>query len=122
MIRVLFVDDDPVVLTSLRNLFHRERKHWEMRFAPGGHEALVEIAACPVDVVVSDMRMPRMDGADLLEAVSERWPATGRLVLTGYSEPETLSRARRFAHEVLNKPCDPRALRDAILRFAQQLP
>jgi DNA-binding NtrC family response regulator len=118
MIRVLFVDDDPIVLASLRNLFHRERKTWQMSFASGGHDALVELDTSGFDVVISDMRMPNMDGAELLHAVSERSPTTGRVILTGYSEPETLERARLVAHEVLNKPCPADKLRAAILRHA----
>jgi len=119
MIRVLFVDDDPVVLASLRNLFHRERKTWHMQFASGGHEALAELDASPVDVVVTDMRMPRMDGAELLQRVTHSLPDSGRIVLTGYSEPDMLARARLVAHEVLHKPCDARVLRAAIVRLGE---
>lgn len=118
MMRVLFVDDDPIVLASLRNLFHRERKTWQMRFAGGGPEALAELELGPVDVVVTDMRMPQMDGAELLHLVSERLPDSGRIILTGYSEPDMLVRARLVAHEVLNKPCDARVLRETIVRLA----
>jgi len=74
MTRVLFVDDEPRVLDGLRLSLRSKRKVWDMVFVEGGLAAVAEITANPVDVVVSDMRMPGMSGADLLGKVAEIRP------------------------------------------------
>lgn len=104
--RILFVDDEPNVLAGLRNLLRKQRDRWEMLFAPSGKAALEEMATCPVDVIVSDMRMPGMDGAELLRLVKERYPRTVRIVLSGHAEREAVSRAISVAHQFLSKPSD----------------
>jgi HD-like signal output (HDOD) protein/CheY-like chemotaxis protein len=112
--RILFVDDEPSVLGGLRRQLWDRRADWDLAFAPGGAEALALLEQAPADVVVSDMRMPGMDGAALLDAVRKRWPATVRILLTGYTDPEQMLRSARSAHRFLNKPCDPAALREAL--------
>ena len=72
--RILFVDDDPNVLTGLRNVLRSRRREWDMVFAIGPEEALAKLAETPFDVVVSDMRMPRIDGAALLTKVKQLQP------------------------------------------------
>jgi CheY-like chemotaxis protein len=67
--RVLFVDDEPAILSSLKRLMHRERASWDAAFANSGREAIAAFEQEPFDVVVSDMRMPEMDGADLLARI-----------------------------------------------------
>lgn len=85
-LRILFVDDDPNVLSGLRRMLHSERDHWDTRFAIGAEEALALLDDCDFDVVISDMKMPGMDGADLLMRVRERNPSTVRIVLSGQTE------------------------------------
>ncbi len=114
MKRVLFVDDDATILAGLKLCFRRDRTRWEMIFASDSEEALALLAREPVDVVVSDMRMPGMDGAALLAEVKAMYPDTRRLILSGYSEPETTQRGLLVAHVWLPKPCDPARLRAAI--------
>ena len=114
--RVLFVDDEPAILASLRTLLHRDRKRWEMVFATGGDAALAEAAKAPLDVVVSDMRMPGMDGATLLARIQAEYPATVRIMLTGHADREAIVRALPALHQLLTKPCDGEVLRDAIER------
>ncbi len=114
--RVLFVDDDPAILDGLKNLLRRERKRWEMVFALGGQMALDEIAASPFDVIVSDMRMPGIDGAALLERVKREHPSTARIVLSGHAEREAVMRAVPVAHQFLSKPCDADLLRTVVDR------
>jgi YesN/AraC family two-component response regulator len=67
--RILFVDDEPMVLDGLRRSLHSMRKDWEMVFVTSGSEALESMANQSFDIVVTDMRMPGMDGAQLLEEV-----------------------------------------------------
>jgi putative nucleotidyltransferase with HDIG domain len=116
MMRILFVDDEPRILEALQRMLRPQRHEWEMAFAPGGEAAIAMLEAQTFDVVVSDMRMPGMDGAALLEAVRERYPAMLRLILSGYTEMEASFRAVPVAHQFLLKPCDPDALRIAIHR------
>ncbi len=114
--RILFVDDEPNVLAGLRRMLHEMRGEWSMEFAPSGAEALAACERAPFDVVVTDMRMPHMDGATLLGHVKQRWPATVRIVLSGNVERTTLLRSVETAHQHLSKPCDPVHLKSAIVR------
>ena len=116
MKRILFVDDETHVLDALERTFRSMRKEWHMEFAPGGEEALAILEAEPFDVIVTDMRMPGMDGARLLELVRERYPSVLRLVLSGYFEMQTALRVAPLAHQCLMKPCSPEKLREAIER------
>ncbi len=81
---LLFVDDEKPVLNSLKRLLRPTgiRVH----IANSGAEGLAVLDEFPVDVVVSDMRMPEMDGAEFLSAVAEKWPDTTRMLLTGYAD------------------------------------
>jgi len=116
MKRILFVDDEPMVLEGLRRTLASQAGHWDMAFAPGGEEALTMMDAAPFDVVVSDIRMPGMDGAELLKSVCQRHPTTVRIVLSSQAEMEGALRAVPVAHQFLLKPCDPAMLRVAIER------
>ena len=113
---ILFVDDEPRVLTGLQRQLHSLRNEWEMRFATSGAEALTLLGQSPADVIVTDMMMPVMDGAQLLEHVLKRHPNTIRIVLSGHSDRECILRLVGPAHQYLSKPCDPTLLRDTIAR------
>ncbi len=82
--RLLFVDDEPSILSSLKRLFHRSG--YELFTATSGREGLELLEHQAVDLVISDMRMPEMDGAQFLEKVFSRWPDTKRILLTGYAD------------------------------------
>ena len=116
MKRILFVDDDPQVFEGLQRMLSPESEQWEASFAPDGDTALLLLSATPYDVIVSDLRMPKMDGASLLSAVRERWPGVVRIILSGQAEMEESLRAVPVAHQCLLKPCDPQMLRTAIGR------
>jgi len=92
------------------------RMEWEMAFAPGGQAALELMAGSRFDVIVTDMRMPEMDGAALLELVREHHPEVIRIVLSGHTEMATALRVVPIAHQFLAKPCEPEMLRLAIER------
>ena len=81
--RVMFVDDEQRVLSTMRMLF---RNSCEAYFADDGHKALEQLRAQPVDVIVSDQRMPGMTGIELLRAAREINPHAMRILLTGYSD------------------------------------
>ena len=116
MKRILFVDDEVSILDGLRRMLRPMRHEWEMSFAPGAEAALSTLEAGPFDVIVTDMRMPEMDGASLLEILRERYPSMLRIILSGYTELQASLRAVPVAHQFLLKPCDPGLLRDGIAR------
>ncbi len=80
MTRVLFVDDEPQVLEGLRRMLRAYRREWTMHFCEGAEQALAAMAEEPFDVVVSDMQMPGMDGAELLTRVRDQYPDAVRIV------------------------------------------
>ncbi|HEU4600403.1 MAG TPA: HDOD domain-containing protein, partial [Steroidobacteraceae bacterium] len=114
--RILFVDDEPALLDGLRGRLRGMRASWEMVFVESGTRAIAEMEHRPVDVIVSDMRMPAMDGAQLLAHVSERWPETVRIILSGYSEEEQSRRLLPIAHQFLSKPCEPAQIESVVNR------
>jgi HD-like signal output (HDOD) protein len=116
MKNLLFVDDEPKVLQGLQRQLHSARNDWKMNFIDGAAKALEFMAANPVDVVVTDMMMPGMDGAQLLTEVMKRHPQTVRIVLSGHADRESILRLVGPAHQYLSKPCDAEELRSAITR------
>jgi HD-like signal output (HDOD) protein len=114
--RILFVDDEPAILAGLQNLLYKDRRRWDMVFALGGQVALEEIRKEPFDIVVSDMRMPGVDGAMLLNVIKDECPATVRIMLSGHADREAIVRALPALHQLLSKPCDAATLRGAIER------
>jgi CheY-like chemotaxis protein len=118
--RILFVDDEPEMLAAFERLFRRERPGWEMIFCGSGEAALAELRRAPVDVVVSDLRMPVMDGATLMAAIRAEFPRTKRIVLSGYADSELFERAWPISHLMLTKPCEHKSLRDAIVGMLDQ--
>jgi putative nucleotidyltransferase with HDIG domain len=119
MTRILFADDEAPVLDGLRTRLYRQSSKWTMVFVENGARAITELERAelerePFDVIVTDMRMPGMDGAEVLRIVSERWPQTVRIVLSGYAEPQQALRLVPVAHQYLSKPCDAQRLVRAI--------
>ena len=114
--RVLFVDDEPHVLDGLRRMLGRMRQEWEMEFVTSGAAALACLAQRPFDIVVTDMRMPVMNGAQLLNEVKVRYPGIVRFVLSGHSNPELIMRSAGSAHQYLAKPCDAEMLTQTVKR------
>ena len=101
---ILFVDDERQILSSLKRL--ARRLGYKALIANGGQEGLDVLEANEVDIIVSDMRMPKMTGAEFLEQVAKRWPSTMRILLTGYSDIESAVSAVNDGQifRYLNKP------------------
>ncbi len=116
MKQILFVDDEPILLDGLKRSLRSMRNEWSMTFAGSGEEALKVLEQTPFDVVVSDMRMPKMDGAQLLDEVQRRYPHIVRIVLSGYSDKAMLFHSIRATHQFLAKPCEPEQLKTTIQR------
>jgi len=117
MKRILFVDDEPNILSGLKRMLMNERHIWDMHFVQGGQEALTLLDdSGRFDAIVSDMRMPQMQGFELLKTVSERWPGMARIILSGHAEHESALRSAGVAHQFLSKPCDSKTLKHAVMR------
>jgi response regulator RpfG family c-di-GMP phosphodiesterase len=103
---ILFVDDEPSILSSLKRLFRP--KGYQIHLAEGGKAALELLEQLAVDLVISDMRMPEMDGVQFLEQVRQRWPDTVRLLLTGYADiASTIGAVNRGEiYRYISKPWD----------------
>jgi HD-like signal output (HDOD) protein len=114
--RILFVDDDPLVLQGLQRMLRVMRNEWEMEFVESGAKALERLAQMPFDVVVADMRMPVMNGAQLLNEVMKRYPQTVRLILSGHADQELILKCVGTTHQYLSKPCEPEALKAVLVR------
>lgn len=100
----------------MRRSLHDMRQEWSMEFASSGVAALEQLASTPADVIVSDMRMPGIDGWQLLAQVKKLYPQMVRLVLSGYADPGSVMRTVGVAHQYLAKPCQSAALKVAISR------
>lgn len=112
--KVLFVDDEPLVLQALKRMLFDVAGNWQIDTATSGYEALEKLEAAPFDVIVTDMRMPGMDGAALLAEVHARYPSMARIVLSGQTEQESAFRALGTAHQFLSKPCSPKMLTEVV--------
>ena len=102
MKRILFVDDEQNVIDGLRRMLRKERKDWDMCFAGGSAEALGLLEQKPFDVIVTDLQMPGMNGAQLLERVVELYPDMVRIVLSGHADEKSTTRAMRVVHQFLS--------------------
>lgn len=116
MIRVLFVDDEPHILSGLQRMLRPLRHEWTMIFAEGVPAALEALDRGTFDVVVTDMRMPGMSGAQLLAEIGRRSPQVAGIVLSGQTDPEQARQLADTPHDFLAKPCDAEVLKKAIGR------
>lgn len=104
--RVLFVDDDADVLGGLSNALRKYRSRYDLVFVLGGPAGVEEARRATFDVVITDMRMPEIDGASLLLQVRDHDPTTFRMILSGYADENSVTRALPVAHQFVDKPCN----------------
>ncbi len=114
--RVVFVDDEPNILRGLQRTFRRLRNEWDMDFLDGGEAALKHLSENPADVIVSDMRMPGVDGAQFLTEAAQTHPETLRIILSGEADREMTFRTVGVSHQFLPKPCNTDSLCEKIRR------
>jgi putative nucleotidyltransferase with HDIG domain len=115
--RILFVDDEPVILELLRVSVSSMKSEWDPVFAASAEEGLTRITERPLDVVVTDMHLPGMSGAELLNEVLQRFPATIRILLSGYGDREEVMRCVGATHQFLAKPFRLADLKDSLRRI-----
>ncbi len=113
---VIFVDDDANILDGLRRMLRPMRNEFEISFASGATEALQMMEAISFDIIVSDMRMPGLSGAELLTEVKKKHPHTIRIMLTGQADDSAVMQCVNVVHQFLAKPCDPEKLKNILLR------
>jgi DNA-binding NarL/FixJ family response regulator len=110
-VRLLFVDDEINVLDALAASLRRMRKVWDMHFACGGQAAVGALQTSRFDAVITDMRMPGIDGEAVLEMARTTCPSTVRVILSGQTDREVVLRTVGLAHRFVSKPCNADDLR-----------
>ena len=115
--RILFVDDEPMVLNGLQRTLRKMRRDWDMTFVGSGREALDVLGKKPMDVIVSDLRMPEMDGGRLLAEVKKQHPQVVRIILSGQLDQEMTLKSVQLAHQSLSKPCDAEVLKHTLAKL-----
>ncbi|MCW8848340.1 MAG: response regulator, partial [Melioribacteraceae bacterium] len=103
-LNILFVDDDKYFISELKKKLSPLEEEWDLIFTNGGKEALSMIETIRVDVIVSDIRMPIMDGIQLLSIVKEKYPHIIRITLSEYVNDNMVLRTARVVHQSLLKP------------------
>ena len=115
--QILFVDDEPMVLKGLQRTLRKMRSEWDMTFVSSGREALEVLDKKPMDVIVSDLRMPEMDGGRLLAEVKKQHPRVVRILLTGQLDQELTLKSVQLVHQSLSKPCDAQVLKHTLAKL-----
>jgi putative nucleotidyltransferase with HDIG domain len=109
-IRLLFVDDENNVLAALRRMLRNKKDDWDMVLVNSSQAALEALKKASFDVIVSDIKMPGMDGAELLTRVKDAYPGTIRIALSGQVDLNEVIRSIRSVHQYISKPCTAEAL------------
>jgi putative nucleotidyltransferase with HDIG domain len=116
--KILFVDDDAIMRELFSTFLSSDRERWEISTADGGEAALLLLEATTFDVVVSDMRMPGMDGIALIREVKRRSPRTSRIILSGLTDQKEIAECLCETHQFLPKPFQPKALKATLARIS----
>ena len=116
---VLLVDDEAPNATTFSRVFRRE---YRVRTAQSGEDAVRALESEPVDVVITDYTMPNMSGVDLLAVVAQRWPAVGRVMISGHADLDELNTAKRsgLIQALLLKPWDREMVVKAVTQVLPQ--
>ena len=114
--KILLVDDEQQVVRGVSRMLRSELEGWEIETANSGVEALELLKFQEFDAVVSDMRMPGMDGVELLEKIATEYPEVFRVILSCQASREAILRTFQPTHQYLSKPCDPDRLIEVLRR------
>ena len=116
--KILFVDSEVQVLRGIERILdvYADERQWEMEFVTSGQAALGEMRQSPCDVLVSEMRIADMQGGQLLEMVSQEFPKTVRIVLSGQADKESVYKTVKPMHQYMSKPCEANTIRETIER------
>ncbi len=111
---VLFVDDEPNIIEGMGRMLRGMCREWQLHFALGAADGLAVMAQQHINIVVSDIRMPEMDGAVFLSRVRQLYPHTIRVILSGVSDEEVVLDAAKTAHQFLAKPCSAETIKHTL--------
>lgn len=114
MKRILFVDDDENILQGIQRMLRPMRQEWDLTFASCGNDALYILKDELYDAIVSDTRMPGMNGVELLNEVRELYPNVIRIGLSGYTDEDLALKSTKTTHQQLAKPCEAEMLKNTI--------
>lgn len=112
--QIMFVDDDVYILKGYQRALEQYGTDWDVYFCVSGMEALNLLSKQPMDVLITDLRMPNMDGIILLEKVLQQYPAIIRMVMSGNVEEPDSFKAANLAHQLIAKPCDMMKIRSIV--------
>jgi DNA-binding NtrC family response regulator len=111
--RILVVDDEDIVRTSCSRTLSPEG--YEVKLAKNGAEGLRMASENQFDLVLTDLKMPDMDGIEVLRIIKEKWPETEVIIVTGYQTVDTAVKAIKLgAYDYIEKPFTPDALISAV--------
>lgn len=113
-LKILFVDDEKNIVQGLKRMLFPMRKKWEQYFVTNGEDALKIIENYDIDIIVTDMQMPKMNGVELLGKVRKNFPEVIRIILSGQADNELALKSISVAHQFINKPCDSEELKKVI--------
>jgi HD-like signal output (HDOD) protein/CheY-like chemotaxis protein len=114
--RILFVDDDVHLLRGLRRMLFRQAREWQMEFEETGADAVTRLTSQHFDLLITDMRMPGMDGMEVLRQAQLLVPGVFRGVLSGQVDRDAVLLAMPLAHHFLRKPCAPERIQSIVTR------
>ncbi len=115
-VKILIVDDDPIVLTSCKRVL--EAEGFEVCMVPSADKALEVMKNKTFDILLIDVKMPERDGMYLMRAVKKQWPEVPIVVMSGYPTPETVAEGLKLgAEEFIAKPFTP----DELLKIVRQV-
>ena len=113
-VKILFVDDEINIISGLKRMLNPHKKEWELFFATSGLEALELLETVPIGIIITDMRMPGMNGAELLNKIQSKYPQMIKIILSGHSDEELILKSSNAAHQFITKPCSEEVLINAI--------
>lgn len=115
--KILFVDDDPIMRELFESVLAAEPDLWQVTTADSGEAAMPLLDRETYDIVVSDMRMPGMNGVAVVREVKRRSPRTARIILSGVVDQKEIAESLRDTHQFIPKPFRPKALKAALARI-----
>ncbi len=115
--RILFVEDNLLLLEMYAMMLSGEPDQWNVATAEDAREGLGLMAQLPFDVIVSDLRMPGMDGVELLQEVRKLYPRTSRIIVSGVGDQEEIASSLGSTHQFLAKPFDTKTLKSTLARL-----
>ena len=119
--KVLFVDDEEILTWIMTKTLSKDKKIYEIMIANDGEKALEIMKDKPIDLVISDIRMPGLSGLDVLEEIRKNYPHTQVVIMTAYGNPDVQKEAnKRGCLHYIEKPFKIEELRTIILDSVQE--